>query len=144
MNQSARVLTRYRWLLLISLLITVIAVLAYSYNTFVREKRQVISQAQYEIAFDYDTNQVTRLKKLLSGKIDVAVISPGQEGLLATIADDPYLKKNVGVFVIISKSLAEDPLHVACSKTMNKKALLQRIDEGFLKLKYTVPKANHP
>ena len=90
--------------------------------------------AEHLITFDYDTSQEIRLRKLLSDKIDAAIIGTGREGLRTIMLKDEFLLKNMHRFAILPVPLVEDQLHVGCLKTMNMKRVLDRIDKALEKL----------
>ena len=61
----------------------------------------------------------TRLKKLLAGRIDVAVVSTGAAGLRSIIALDEQLQRAQDRFVILPTPLVSDANYLAFAKGMN-------------------------
>lgn len=93
--------------------------------------RECTFGSDYEKAKEYfivdsDTNNRQRLKKLLAGRIDAAVFSPGVSALNMAIASDPSLKREM--FTILEKPLVNDPNYVAFAKGMNKKEFLVKLN----------------
>jgi len=83
-------------------------------------------KAKAYFTIDTDTNNVQRLKKLLAGRIDAAIFSPGVSALNMAIDSDPSLKKEM--FTILPKPLVNDPNFVAFAKGLNKKEFLARFN----------------
>lgn len=83
-------------------------------------------KAKTYFTVDADTDNVQRLKKLLAGRIDAAIFSPGESALNMAIASDPSLKKEM--FTVLAKPLVNDPNYIAFAKGMNKKAFLARFN----------------
>ncbi|WP_374403105.1 substrate-binding periplasmic protein [Niveibacterium sp.] len=77
-----------------------------------------------DVAVERDTNQVLRLRKLLAGRIDAALVGNGQAGIDATIAADPELQRNRERFVALDRPLTVDQLYLAFPKSMMAKPLL--------------------
>jgi polar amino acid transport system substrate-binding protein len=89
------------------------------------------------ILVDRDQGQVSRLKKLLAGHIDVAIIGNGAIGFEHLLASDPDLSANRDKFFVLPKPLAHDSIHLAFAKTMNMKPALARFDKALAALKKT-------
>ncbi len=87
------------------------------------------------INVDRDPGQVNRMKKLLLGRIDVALVGNGSVGFEQLIASDPELKANRSRFVVLQPPLVRDQLHLAFAKTMNKKAAIARFDKALTALR---------
>lgn len=81
-----------------------------------------------DVAVERDTSQVLRLRKLLAGRIDAALIGNGQAGIDATIAADPELQRNRERFVALDRPLTVDQLYLAFPKSMMAKPLLQQFN----------------
>ncbi|WP_300670303.1 ABC transporter substrate-binding protein [Desulfoluna sp.] len=75
---------------------------------------------------DTDTNNVQRLKKLLAGRIDAAIFSPGVAALNLAIDSDASLTKEM--FTVLPKPLVNDANYVAFAKSLNKKAFLAKFN----------------
>jgi polar amino acid transport system substrate-binding protein len=82
-----------------------------------------------------DVGQSGRLRKLLAGRLDAAFIGNGNAGFLEVVGSVAELRTHRSDFVILPKPLARDPLHLAFSKTMNKRAALARFDAALEKMK---------
>lgn len=65
-----------------------------------------------------DSGPVIRLKKLLKGRIDCALISPGRFALNQTVRQDPLLAENRERFIILPKPFKQDPNHLGFAKSM--------------------------
>lgn len=72
----------------------------------------------------------TRLKKLLYGRIDAAVVSTGVAGLRSIIALDEDLIRTKDRFVILPTPLASDPNYLAFAKTMNMQPFLREFNRA--------------
>jgi len=83
---------------------------------------------QGDVAVERDTSQVQRLRKLLAGRLDAALIGNGQAGIDATLAADPELQRHRDRFVALDRPLAVDQLYLAFPKSMGATALLQQFN----------------
>ncbi len=81
-----------------------------------------------------DVSQTARLKKLLTGRIEVALIGNGKAGFERLLASDPYLKSEAARFVVAKTPVAVDPLFLVFLKTQNKRAALERFNAAWAKL----------
>lgn len=84
---------------------------------------------------DRDIGQVSRLRKVLAGRLDAALIGNGQAGLEAVIESHPELQENRDKFVVLDKPLARDPLYLAFPKQLGKSEALARFNEALDKLR---------
>ncbi|MBV8659645.1 MAG: transporter substrate-binding domain-containing protein [Burkholderiales bacterium] len=75
---------------------------------------QALAGALVEI--DRDVNQVARLRKLMVGHLDCAIIGNGVVGLQHIIESDPDLQMHAHEFVILPIPLARDALFLAFPK----------------------------
>lgn len=89
------------------------------------------------IVMDRDPHQLPRLKKLLLGRIDVAIVGNGFAGFEQLIASDPELAANRSKFVVLPRALVRDPLHLAFVKSMSMSPALKRFDKAMEALKKT-------
>lgn len=87
------------------------------------------------IKVERDPNQQSRLRKLLAGRVDAIFVGSGRAGLQAMLDADPDLKSQADQFTILPKVVAVDPLHFAVPKSMGKRALVDRLDAAYLRLK---------
>ena len=76
-----------------------------------------------------DQSQVSRLRKLLHGRIDAAFIGNGHLGLSQLLDDDPELKAHRDEFVILSQPLTRDALYLAFSKSLHMQDFLTRFNQ---------------
>jgi ABC-type amino acid transport substrate-binding protein len=96
---------------------------------------QAIAQGLF--AVDRDTAPVSRLKKLLSGRFDAALVGNGTEGLEVLLASDPDLQVARGKFVVAPTPLVVDRLHLAFAKVSRKTDALARFNRALSALKKT-------
>jgi len=84
---------------------------------------------------DRDMGQAGRLRKLLAGRLDAALIGNGMAGYEITINSQEELRANRDKFAVLGVPLARDPLHLAFAKSMNKRDALDRFDAAVDKLR---------
>ncbi len=77
---------------------------------------------------DEDNNSLQRLKKLKAGRIDAAIISPGEAALNLEIAKTNSLSRDD--FSILPKPIARDPNYLAFSKKLNRKGFLAAFNKS--------------
>jgi len=82
-----------------------------------------------------DNNQVSRIKKLLLGRIDVAVI--GTVSFNQVIASDPALYVNRRKFTFIPNAGIEDNMYLAFPKSMQMGPAIRRFNRALVALKKT-------
>lgn len=87
------------------------------------------------ILIDADSSPESRIKKLLRGRIDVAVL--GGPGLKETIRLDPYLMENYDKLTILPFPLTEDWMYLAFPKSMHRQAAMARFNKALAALKKT-------
>lgn len=75
---------------------------------------------------DTDANNIQRLKKLMAGRIDAAIFSPGVSALNRAIDSDPSLKREM--FTVLEKPLVQDPNYVAFSKDLHMQPYLESLN----------------
>ncbi len=80
-----------------------------------------------------DENHVQRLRKLLYGRIEVALVAPGKAGVFNYIQSDPELKKEEHQFVVLSKPLKRDPNYLGISKKMKMTGFLLQFNKALKK-----------
>lgn len=102
-------------------------------SSYKDEVDQAIADGRIKV--ERDPNQQSRLRKLLAGRVDAIFVGSGRMGLQAILDADPELKSQADQFVILPKVVAVDPLHVAVPKSMGKRALVERLDAAYLRLK---------
>lgn len=85
-------------------------------------------------AVDEDGYTAHRLKKLLRGHIDVALIGPGKTGFNRVMRDNfEYLGKK-DAFVVLPKPFIRDPQYLGFAKSMNMKGFLQEFNQVLKKM----------
>lgn len=77
---------------------------------------------------DADNGPVPRLKKLLAGRIDVALINPGMAGLRQAIAQDPELQEHAGDIQALERPLKRDANYLGFNKSLAMGAFLEEFD----------------
>lgn len=82
------------------------------------------------IKADLSTTDVIRIKKLLRGRLDAAVVTHGQIGLNAILKTDPELLANKNEFVILANPLVRDPLHLGFAKSMKMAPFLHEFNQS--------------
>lgn len=82
-----------------------------------------------------DVGAAGRLRKLLAGRLDAALIGNGSFGLEEVINSQEELRGNRAQFVALPTPLTRDPLHLAFAKSMHKRAALDRFDTALDKLR---------
>lgn len=82
-----------------------------------------------------DNGPVFRLKKLLAGRIDAALISPGKAALYQTIQRDTDLRQHRAEFVVLDVPFKRDPNYLGFAKGMEQKTFLDEfngvIEKGY-------------
>ncbi|MCG7898344.1 MAG: transporter substrate-binding domain-containing protein [Candidatus Thiodiazotropha lotti] len=101
--------------------------------------------ASYGDLFDQEKNSLfrieedksgrQRLKKLLSGRIDAALLGPGRTGVEHIINQDQHLREHRDDFRIVAQPFKRDPNHLGFAKTMNMTTFLQHFNEALLAAK---------
>ena len=84
---------------------------------------------------DRDVGQPGRLRKLLAQRLDAAFVGNGAAGFDGVVNSSEELRTNRDKFLVLSKPLTRDPLHLAFSKSMNKQAALARFDTAVEKMR---------
>lgn len=87
------------------------------------------------ITVERDREQSARLKKLLLGRIDAAIIGNGKAGFELILNSDPELAANRAKFVVLEQTLVHDPLHLAFPKSMHMQPALARFNSALKRLK---------
>lgn len=77
---------------------------------------------------NWDDGPVIRLRMLLAGRIDCALISPGRLALARTIAKDAMLREHEGEFVALPVPLRHDPNYLGFAKGMNMRGFLDEFN----------------
>ena len=83
---------------------------------------------------DRDVGQIGRLRKLLAGRLDAALVGNGLAGFDFILNSDEVLRSSRQRFVIAQTPLVRDPLHLAFPKKMLKAEVLARFDAALVRL----------
>lgn len=83
---------------------------------------------------DRDVGQAGRLRKLLLGRIDGAIIGNGLAGFEAVLQSEPELLAQRNQLVILKTPLARDPLYLAVAKSMNQRDVIERFNKALREL----------
>lgn len=97
------------------------------------EVDQAIANGQLKV--ERDVGQAGRLRKVLAGRLDAALVGNGLAGLNAIVASERELSAQRHRFVILPNALARDPLHLAFAKSMGKTDAVNRFDAAIASLK---------
>lgn len=82
---------------------------------------------------EYDHGSVSRLLKLLSNRMDAALINPGRPALEKFLKAHPLLLENKDQFVVLDLPLKRDPNYLGFAKTANEKEFLSRFNSAMEK-----------
>ena len=77
---------------------------------------------------DEDNGPVSRLKKLLAGRIDAALINPGRAGLQRAIAQDPELIRYASELIPLPQPLKRDANYLGFHKSLAMEEFLADFD----------------
>ncbi len=83
---------------------------------------------------DRDVGQTSRLRKLLIGRLDAALIGNGVAGFEQVLASHPELVVHRDELVLLPVPVTRDPLHLAFAKDMNKSAAIARFDAAIARV----------
>lgn len=92
-----------------------------------------LEQSKKILQFEEDDSGEQRLLKLLNNRIDVALIGPGNIGLINIIKQNNELTIRKDEFVIIPKPFCRDPNYFAFSKKMNRQDFLSEFNKVLIK-----------
>lgn len=87
---------------------------------------------------DRDIGQVSRLRKLLAGRLDAAFIGNGERGFEWQLSSHPELEEQRDKFELLPVPLARDPLHLAFPKVLQQRDFLAQFDQLTKELKLQV------
>jgi len=87
------------------------------------------------ITVDRDYAAEGRLLKLLSGRIDAALVDGGQIGLERALSATAELRQNRDTLEVLATPLVNDSLHLAFAKGMKKTAAIDRFNAALDKLR---------
>lgn len=86
---------------------------------------------------EYDDSSISRLLKLLYGRMDVALINPGKAALKSFLESNRTLNQNKDRFIVLKKPFQYDQNYLGFAKSAKKKAFLQKFNQALLKAKQT-------
>lgn len=95
-------------------------------GSFGEEFEQARQQGLFQV--DEDNGPVSRLRKLLAGRIDVALINPGLVGLQRAIAQDPKLLARAGDILALPQPLKRDANYLGFHKRLAMGAFLDEFN----------------
>ncbi|MFZ6691030.1 substrate-binding periplasmic protein [Undibacterium sp. SXout20W] len=84
-----------------------------------------------------DPGVISRLRKLLINRIDVAIVEGADNDIDKLIGQDADLQKHKMQFVFLSVPLVDDELYLAFAKTMKRKNVIERFNQGLEKFMKT-------
>jgi ABC-type amino acid transport substrate-binding protein len=98
---------------------------------------QAVDQALAEDVFrvDRDTSVVSRLRKLLAGRLDAALVGNGIGGLNAVLASDRELESQRAKLVVSPRPLVDDLLYLAFPKVASHPQALARLNAALAELR---------
>ncbi|WP_319583325.1 transporter substrate-binding domain-containing protein [uncultured Pseudodesulfovibrio sp.] len=79
-----------------------------------------------------DSGPISRLRMLLAGRIDAALIGPGEASVRFTISQDTMLMENSDQFVILDTPFVQDDNFIGFPKNSKRRKLLDQIDHALL------------
>lgn len=96
-------------------------------GSFGDEFEQARRQGVFQV--DEDNGPVSRLKKLLAKRIDVALINPGTAGLRRAIALDPELSRRAAEFQVLAQPLKRDANYLGFHKRLEMGDFLAKFNQ---------------
>ena len=96
-------------------------------DEFDRAKGQVFTPSE-------DSSPVCRLRMLLAGRIDAALIGPGEAALNFALARDKKLSEHRDRFVMLPPSFVRDDNYIGFAKAMQRTETLDRINRALREL----------
>jgi len=107
-------------------------IVAYNRNAYFGKKFEDAKKYFIDAA---DTNNTLRLKKLLAGRIDAALLGgPGKNGLNMALTQDASLIENKDKFTLLPIKFATLD-HIAFAKNLNQKETIIRLNKAIKELK---------
>jgi polar amino acid transport system substrate-binding protein len=88
---------------------------------------------------DRDVGQTSRLRKLLAGRLDGALVGNGPRGFEAVVQSHPELMAHRDELVLLPVPVTHDPLHLAFPKSMGKSDALVRFDAAMARVMSEAP-----
>lgn len=96
-------------------------------DEFDRAKREI-----FTVDEDFEGPSV-RLKKLLAGRVDAAIINPGRAGLQHAIQQDVKLRQHQDEFVVLPKPIAITKNYIAFGKSAKMQPFLEAFNRALAK-----------
>jgi polar amino acid transport system substrate-binding protein len=97
-----------------------------------REVDDAVARGLFKL--DRDAAVMSRLRKVLEGLSDAAIVGNGQYGFATTVAESNLSSEDKARLVLLPTPLARDPLHLGFLKSMNKGAALERLNAALPKV----------
>lgn len=91
--------------------------------------------ASGRIKVDRDSNQLSRMNKLLAGRVDAIFVGTGRPGVRTILESAPEFQRMADQFVVLPRAVTVDPLYLAIPKSMNKQDALKRLNNAYARLK---------
>jgi ABC-type amino acid transport substrate-binding protein len=91
--------------------------------------------ASGRIKVDRDSNQLSRMNKLLAGRVDAIFVGTGRPGVRTILESTPELRHLADQFVVLPKAVTVDPLYLGIPKSMNKQEALKRLNSAYTRLR---------
>lgn len=82
-----------------------------------------------------DSGPISRLRMLLAGRIDAALIGPGEASVRFTITQDRMLMDNRDQFVILETPFVQDDNYIGFAKSLERRDVLDKIDRALLEMR---------
>jgi polar amino acid transport system substrate-binding protein len=82
-----------------------------------------------------DSGPISRLRMLLAGRIDAALIGPGEASVRFTITQDRMLMDNRNQFVILETPFVQDDNYIGFAKSLERRDVLDKIDRALLEMR---------
>lgn len=95
-------------------------------GSFGQDFEQGITDGSFSV--DEDNGPDVRLRKLLAGRIDAALINPGRGALARVLEMDPELLKHAGDFEVLPTPFKRDPNYLGFPKSLDMTATLKQFD----------------
>ncbi|XXJ21043.1 substrate-binding periplasmic protein [Desulfovibrio caledoniensis] len=82
-----------------------------------------------------DSGPISRLRMLLAGRIDAALIGPGPASVRFAISQDSMLQENRDQFVILDTPFVRDDNHIGFPKTSERHDVIDKINRALLEMR---------
>jgi polar amino acid transport system substrate-binding protein len=82
-----------------------------------------------------DSGPISRLRMLLAGRIDAALIGPGPASVRFAISQDSMLQENRDQFVILDTPFVQDDNHIGFAKSLERRDVMDKINRALLEMR---------